>query len=58
MDISSFQVEKSSKQAKWQAYIDDALMRTGQITEAAIYGVNGVKWAASKGLTVSILASK
>lgn len=55
MDISSFQTEKLSKQAKWQAYIDDALMRTGQIAEAAIYGVDGVKWAASKGLTVSTL---
>lgn len=43
----------SSKQSKWQAYVDDALLQTGQVTEAAIYGVDGVKWAASESLTVS-----
>lgn len=46
-------VNLQCKQSKWQAYIDDALMLTGQVTEAAIYGVDGLKWAASKNLTVS-----
>lgn len=47
------QADRSSKLSKWQAYVDDALLMTGQVTEAAIYGVDGVKWAASKNLTVS-----
>ena len=53
MDISNLQADKQSKLSKWQAYVDDALLLTGQVTEAAIYGTDGVKWAASKGLTVS-----
>lgn len=47
-------MDKLSKQDKWQAYVDDALLKTGQVTDAAIYGIDGVKWAASKKLTVSI----
>ena len=53
MDTSDLQPDRSSKLSKWQAYVDDALLMTGQVTEAAIYGVDGVKWAASKNLTVS-----
>ena len=49
MDISSVQ---SGKQKKWQAYVDDALLATGQVTEAAICGLDGVKWAASSNLNV------
>lgn len=43
---------QGDKQAKWQAYVDDALLKTGQVTDAAIYGIDGVKWAASKNLNV------
>lgn len=50
---SNLQAADRSKQSKWQAYVDDALLRTGQVTQAAIYGVDGVKWAASKNLAVS-----
>ena len=54
MDISlaSAAPDKQSKLSKWQAYVDDALLKTGQVTEAAIYGLDGVKWAASKNLNV------
>ena len=44
---------KVSKEEMWQAYVDDALLKTGQVTEAAIYGIDGVKWAASKKMSVS-----
>lgn len=53
MDISL----QGDKQAKWQAYVDDALLKTGQVTDAAIYGIDGVKWAASKNLNVCIKSS-
>jgi hypothetical protein len=46
------------KQSKWQAYIDDALLKTEQVTEAAIYGVDGVKWAASKNLIVRLFTMR
>lgn len=55
MDISNLKVDKQSKLNKWQAYVDDALLKTGQVTEAAIYGLDGVKWAASKNLNVGEL---
>ena len=43
---------KKSKKVRWQAYVDDALMRTGQVTQAAIFGLDGVQWAASKNFQV------
>ena len=55
-DTSSLAGETRSKLEKWQSYVDDALMKTGQVTEAAIYGLDGVKWAASKDLDVGIMA--
>ncbi len=59
MDISNLPGEKQSKLSKWQSYVDDALLKTGQVTEAAIYGLDGVKWAASKDFNVcSQLCSK
>lgn len=43
---------KKSKKARWQAYVDDALLRTGQVSQAAIFGLDGVQWAASKNFQV------
>jgi profilin len=43
---------KKSKKVRWQAYVDDALMRTGQVTQAAIYGLDGMQWAASRNFQV------
>ncbi len=51
-DTGGLAGESHSKLDKWQSYVDDALMKTGQVTEAAIYGLDGVKWAASKDLDV------
>lgn len=44
--------KKKSKKARWQAYVDDALLRTGQVSQAAIFGLDGVEWAASQDLQV------
>ena len=55
MDISNLAVSKQSKLSKWQCYVDDALLKTGQVTDAAIYGTDAVKWAVSKGFNVSML---
>ena len=52
MDISNLPGAKQSKLKGWQSYVDDALLKTEQVTEAAIYGLDGVKWAASKDFTV------
>ena len=43
---------KKSKKVRWQAYVDDALLRTGQVSRAAIFGLDGVQWAASKDFQV------
>ena len=32
---------KKSKKEKWQAYVDDALLRTGQVSQAAMFGLEG-----------------
>ena len=53
MDISK-QPDKRTKKQKWQAYIDKALLLTGQVTDAAIYGLDGVQWAASKNFNVCL----
>ncbi|ORX35122.1 putative actin monomer binding protein [Kockovaella imperatae] len=37
----------------WQAYVDDQLLSTGQISKAAILGKQGGIWAASKGYNLS-----
>ncbi len=50
MDIEA---QLGSKQSRWQAYVDDALLLTGQVTEAAICGLDGSKWAASKSINVN-----
>ena len=42
----------SSKREQWQAYVDDALLRTGQVQNAAICGLDGKEWAASSGFQV------
>nr|WAQ15593.1 profilin 2 [Halisarca dujardinii] len=36
------------KREQWQAYIDDALLKTNLVTKAAIHGRDGVPWATSK----------
>ena len=52
MDISKFGSAKHSKRSKWQAYVDDALLKTGQVKSAAIHGLDGLKWACSKNFQV------
>ncbi|CAG8571085.1 4473_t:CDS:2 [Diversispora eburnea] len=37
----------------WQEYIDNQLLGTGKIVQAAIYGQNGSLWATSKGFSLS-----
>ncbi|RHZ75853.1 hypothetical protein Glove_209g103 [Diversispora epigaea] len=37
----------------WQEYIDNQLLATGKIVQAAIYGHNGSLWATSKGFSLS-----
>ncbi|KAI9475732.1 MAG: profilin [Benjaminiella poitrasii] len=36
----------------WQAYVDNNLVGTGQVSQAAIYGLNGGEWAKSAGFQV------
>ena len=31
----------------WQSYVDDALMKTGQVSKAAIHALDGARWASS-----------
>lgn len=38
----------------WQAYVDNNLIGSGQITQAGIYGIQGGQWAASPNFNVSI----
>ncbi len=45
-------MSKQSKQGKWQAYVDDALLMTGQVVQAAIHGLDGARWASSPDLEV------
>lgn len=47
-----FGMTKPSKKAQWQSYVDDALLMTGQVTQAAIHGVDGMRWASSPDLKV------
>ncbi|CAB4436427.1 unnamed protein product [Rhizophagus irregularis] len=37
----------------WQAYVDNQLLGTGKIAQAAIYGHNGSLWATSPGFSLS-----
>ncbi|KAI9268011.1 profilin [Phascolomyces articulosus] len=37
----------------WQAYVDNNLVGTGQVSQAAIYGLNGSQWATSPSFQVS-----
>ncbi|KAI8086647.1 profilin [Halteromyces radiatus] len=37
----------------WQQYVDNNLIGTGQVSEAAIYGLNGTLWAASANFKLS-----
>ena len=41
-----------SKRAQWQRYIDDALLKTEQVTMAAIHSIDGTRWATSKDFEV------
>lgn len=42
------------KREQWQAYVDDALIKTGLVSKAAIHGMDGTQWAASKNFQVSV----
>ena len=44
----------ASKRQQWQAHVDDALLRTGQVQRAAIFGLDGKEWATSSGFQVRI----
>ncbi|CAI2180231.1 8157_t:CDS:2 [Funneliformis geosporum] len=37
----------------WQAYVDNQLLGTGKIAQAAIYGQNASLWATSPGFSLS-----
>ncbi|GBC03903.1 hypothetical protein RclHR1_00540013 [Rhizophagus clarus] len=37
----------------WQGYVDNQLLGTGKIAQAAIYGHNGSLWATSPGFSLS-----
>ncbi|ORZ21979.1 profilin [Absidia repens] len=37
----------------WQQYVDNNLVGTGQVSQAAIYGLNGAKWASSPDFELS-----
>lgn len=37
----------------WQGYVDNQLLGTGQISQAAILGLKGGVWAASPGLKIT-----
>ncbi|KAI9317459.1 profilin [Dichotomocladium elegans] len=37
----------------WQTYVDNNLVGTGFVSQAAIYGTNGSKWATSPGFELS-----
>ncbi|CAG8649248.1 13212_t:CDS:2 [Funneliformis caledonium] len=37
----------------WQSYVDNQLIGTGKIVQAAIYGHNGSLWATSPGFSLS-----
>lgn len=43
----------------WQQYIDQSLLGTGTVAQAAIHGLDGNPWATSNGFSVSVVeASK
>ena len=37
----------------WQAYVDNNLVGTGNVKQAALLGHDGTVWASSEGFTVS-----
>ncbi|CAO3595596.1 unnamed protein product [Absidia cylindrospora] len=37
----------------WQQYVDTNLVGTNQVSQAAIYGLNGAKWASSPAFELS-----
>eukprot|EP00009_Paramoeba_aestuarina_P005417 CAMPEP_0201509764 /NCGR_PEP_ID=MMETSP0161_2-20130828/2716_1 /ASSEMBLY_ACC=CAM_ASM_000251 /TAXON_ID=180227 /ORGANISM="Neoparamoeba aestuarina, Strain SoJaBio B1-5/56/2" /LENGTH=126 /DNA_ID=CAMNT_0047904811 /DNA_START=109 /DNA_END=489 /DNA_ORIENTATION=+ len=37
----------------WQAYVDNSLVGTGQVSKGALFGHDGNQWATSAGFTVS-----
>lgn len=47
----------ASKRQQWQAHVDDALLRTGQVQRAAIFSLDGKEWATSSGFQVSLTSN-
>ena len=45
-------MSRPSKREKWQSFVDDGLLKTGQVSEAAIHGLDGKRWASSPTLQV------
>ena len=43
---------KQTKRARWQSYVDDALLKTGQVKHASIHGLDGLTWASTKNFQV------
>ena len=53
----SMSANQPSKQSRWQSYVDDALMKTGQVSKAAIHALDGGRWASSPDFKVHKLLS-
>lgn len=58
MDITlqaGISANQPSKRSRWQSYVDDALMKTGQVSKAAIHALDGARWASSPDFKVHIV---
>ena len=47
-------MSKQTKRSRWQAIVDDSLLKTNQVTQAAIYGLDGTRWASTSDLQVGL----
>ena len=45
-------MSNETKKSQWQRYIDDALLKTEQVSMAAIHGLDGTEWASSRDFQV------
>ena len=46
------EMSSETKKSQWQRYIDDALLKTDQVSMAAIHGLDGTEWASSRNFQV------
>ena len=47
------QIMAATKKRQWQRYVDESLLKTNQVTNVAIHGLDGTEWASSKNFHVS-----